>query len=80
VVCTKGELVLGNAANANALAKLEKDLVNAKQNGAFQNIDYRIQELQEWSVEPTNLEKPAQNSDLPFDANPSSDGIWDNWG
>jgi hypothetical protein len=80
VVCTKGEMVLSNAANANALAKLEKDLVNAKQNGAFQNIDYRIQELQEWSVEPTNLEKPAQNSDLPFDANPSSDGILDNWG
>ena len=66
-VCTRGELILNNSANANAVTRLEKDLVNAKQNGAYQNIDYRVCELQEWTVEPTNLEKPADASgDLPF--------------
>ena len=80
-VCTRGELILPNAANANAFTRLERDLVNAKQNGAFQNTDYRVCELQEWTVEPTNLESPAGNaSGLPFEA-PSSDGgslPWDN--
>ena len=72
-VCTRGELILSNAANANALTRLEKDLVNAKQNGAYQNTDYRVCELQEWSVEPTNLDKPASDTgDMPFDA-PSAD-------
>lgn len=72
-VCTRGELILPNAANANALTRLEKDLVNAKQNGAYQNTDYRVCELQEWTVEPTNLEKPAETasesseSGLPWD-------------
>lgn len=77
-VCTRGELILSNAANANAVTRLEKDLVNAKQNGAYQNTDYRVCELQEWTVEPTNLEKPAETAgDLPFDA-PSDSGMpWD---
>ena len=77
-VCTRGELILSNSANANAVTRLEKDLVNAKQNGAYQNIDYRVCELQEWTVEPTNLEKPADTSgDMPFDA-PSEGGMpWD---
>ena len=69
-VCTRGELILPNAASANALTKLEKDLVNAKQNGAYQNTDYRVCELQEWD---TNLDKPASDTgDMPFDA-PSAD-------
>lgn len=74
-VCTRGELVLNNSANANALTRLEKDLANAKQNGAYQNIDYRVQELREYAVEPTNLEKPAEE-DLPF-ASSSSEMPWD---
>ena len=73
-VCTRGELILPNAAGANAVTKLEKDLVNAKQNGAYQNIDYRVCELQEWTVEPTNLEKPAASGDMPFDG-PSEGGM-----
>ena len=78
-VCTRGELILPNAAGANAVTKLEKDLVNAKQNGAYQNTDYRVCELQEWNVEPTNLEKPADTTgDMPFDA-PTDGGLpWDN--
>ena len=72
-VCTRGEMILPNTASTNALAKLEKDLVNAKQNGAYQNTEYRVQELQEWDIKPTNLDKPASDTgDLPFDA-PSAD-------
>lgn len=76
VVCTRGELILYNGANVNALTRLEKDLANAKQNGAYQNTDYRVCELQEWTVEPTNLEKPADD-DLPFGSAPSSEMPWD---
>ena len=78
-VCTRGELILPNAASANALTKLEKDLVNAKQNGAYQNTDYRVCELQEWTVEPTNLDKPADTTgDMPFDTTASEGGMpWD---
>jgi len=63
MVCTNGQMVLRNSAGINALSKLEKDLANAKQSGVFQNIIYKVQELQEYTVEPTNLENP---SDLPF--------------
>jgi len=75
-VCTRGELILSNAANANALTRLEKSLVNAKQNDVYQNIDYRVCELQEWTVEPTNLEKPSQDSDLPFGESSSDAMPW----
>ena len=73
-VCTRGELILRNSAGVNALTKLEKDLANAKQNGAYQNTDYKVQELQEWTVEPTNLEQAptsadsGSSSDLPWEA------------
>jgi len=73
-VCTRGELILRNSAGVNALAKLERDLANAKNNGAYQNTDYKVQELQEWTVEPTNLEQaPASadsgsSSELPWEA------------
>lgn len=77
-VCTRGELILSNSANVNAVTRLENDLVNAKQNGVYQNIDYRVCELQEWTVEPTNLEKPADSTgDMPFDAPADSGMPWD---
>ena len=72
-VCTRGEMILRNNAGTNAIAKLEKDLVASKNAGSFSNIDYRVQELQEWDVKPTNLEKSAYTTgDMPFDA-PSAD-------
>lgn len=79
-VCTRGDLILSNAANVNALTRLEKNLVNAKQNGAYQNTDYRVCELQEWTVEPTNLENPVTTSeDLPFSATATAENSmpWD---
>lgn len=77
-VCTKGDFILSNSAGTNALTKLAKDLADAKQRGSYQNTDYRVQELQEYVVEPTNLNSPSQgDSDgLPFETGSQTDDIW----
>lgn len=77
VVCTRGDLIMANSANSNAVTALERNLASAKQNGAYQNVDYRVCELQEWSVEPTNLEKKEEGGDLPFETSSSGDMPWD---
>lgn len=62
-IATRGELILRNSAGTNAIAKLEKDLKSAKDAGAYSSTEFRVQELQEWNVEPTNLDKaPAANT------------------
>ena len=69
-IATKGDLILRNSAGSNALAKADKDLTSMKENGSYPNTDFRIQELQEYSVEPTNLEAaPAGGADnsMPWD-------------
>lgn len=67
-VCTREQMMLSNSAGANAIARLERDLTNAKNNGSFSNIDYRVQELQEYSVESTNLSTPTESvSAMPWD-------------
>jgi PHP family Zn ribbon phosphoesterase len=73
-VCTREQMMLNNAAGSNAITKLANDLANAKNNGSFSNIDYRVQELQEYDVQPTNLEaapsaKGSEDSagDMPWD-------------
>ena len=72
-IASKGDLILRNNAGRGALAKLEKDLANAKSSGAYPTTEFRICELQEWTAEPTNLEKSA---DDPFASDPSSDLPW----
>lgn len=74
-VCAAYDLMLRNNSGTNALPGLEKNLVSAKQAGMYANIDYRVQELQEYTVEPTNLEKPA-DEDLPFSTS-SSELPWE---
>jgi len=64
-------MTLSNGAGSNALLKLEKTLSDAKNNGSFSNIEYKVQELAEYTVQPTNLEKPAESSDS------SGDMPWD---
>ena len=68
-IATRGELILRNSAGSNAYTKLEKDLANAKNNGAYSTTEFKVQELQEYAVEATNLEKPADEnkSDMPWD-------------
>ena len=70
-VCTAYDLMARNNVTTSGLNKLEKDLNSAKNSGMYSNVDYKVQELQEWDVEPTNLEKaPAAESsanDMPWD-------------
>ena len=69
-VCTGYDLTLRKNAGSKAIARLEKQLANAKQSGLYSAVDYRVQELQEYTVEPTNLEKPQEESsvgDMPWD-------------
>ena len=74
-VCTDADLVLPNNANGNTIAKAEKDLAGAKKANKYSKIDYRVCELQEWTVEPTNLEKPAESDD-PFPPTTSAENDW----
>lgn len=54
-IATRSGMVLHNSAGSKALEKLEKDLANAKNNGSYASTDFRVQELSEYSVEPTNF-------------------------
>lgn len=72
VICTRHDMFLRNNASSKAIAKLEKDLADAKNAGAYANIDYKVQELQEYTVQPTSFsEMPSQaedaSSDLPWE-------------
>ena len=70
-IATKGEFILRNSAGSNALSKLEKDLAAAKAAGSYSTTEFKVQALQEYTVEPTNLEKAPESSDS------SSDMPWD---
>ena len=69
-IASRGELILPNNATINAYARLEKNLANAKANGSYPNTEFKVQELQEYTVEPTNLEKAPEStssSEMPWD-------------
>lgn len=61
-IATRNGMVLHNSAGSKALEKLEKDLANAKNNGSYASTDFRVQELSEYSVEPTNLSSAPTTS------------------
>lgn len=70
-VAAREDLILSNSAGSNAIAKLESRLTEMKNNGSFPSTEFKVQELAEYSVQPTNLEKPAESSsdsgDMPWD-------------
>lgn len=72
-IATKGDFILRNSAGSNAYAKLEKDLKSAKDAGSYATTDFEVCELKEWTVEPTDLSKPASeasasdNNKMPWD-------------
>lgn len=68
VIATRGDFILRNTAGATAYAKLEQNLTNAKLNGAYSTTEFKVQELKEYAVEATNLEKPVEESgEMPWD-------------
>lgn len=62
-VITRDQFVLPNYAGAKAYAKLEKDLLNAKQSGSWPTTELKVQELAEWDVKPTDLSQSAPADD-----------------
>lgn len=74
-VITRNGMVLPNYAGSKAIAHLEKDLMKAKNAGSFSTTELRVQELSEFSVEPTNLDTDND----PLGGNSSSQGgmPWD---
>lgn len=70
-ICTGYDLMLRNNSSTSALPGLERNLASAKQSGMYSTTDFRVQELQEYNVEATNLEKSVESSN-------SSDAMpWD---
>lgn len=62
-ICTRNGMILHNSAGSNALAKLEKELNNAKDRGSYANTEFKVQELAEYNVEATDLSSaPAENN------------------
>lgn len=70
-VATRGNMILANNAGSRAIARLEKELADAKAAGSYATTDFRVQELSEYTVEPTNLNAaPAaeeSTGDMPWD-------------
>lgn len=74
-VATRSGMILPNYAGSNAYAKLEKDLMNAKNVGAYATTEFKVQELAEYSVEATDLSS-SKDDVFGTDSN-SSDMPWD---
>lgn len=71
VVCTNADFVMSGNASQTVVAKVEKDLASAKNNGKYANIEFRVGELEEYKVTPTNLAQPAAQA-----APAVSDDFW----
>ena len=66
-ISTKGDLITFSNPGAKALAKLEKKLASVKNSGMYTTTEFRVGPLQEWTVEPTNLEDvESPSEDDPF--------------
>lgn len=63
-IASREGLFLRNSAGDKALAKLENTLNQAKDNGAYANTIFKVQELQEFNVNATDLSTPQSNDPL----------------
>lgn len=62
-IASRNGMILRNSAGSNALLRLEKNLQTAKDRGSYANTDFRVQELAEYTVTPTDLSSaPASSS------------------
>ncbi len=61
-VASREDLILHNSAGSLAVTKVASRLAEMKNNGSFANTDFRVQELAEYDVQPTNLEQPASDN------------------
>jgi hypothetical protein len=75
-ICTNEQMTLNNAAGIKGYTRLEKNIANAKARGSFANVIYKVAELAEFSLQPTNLEQaPAETAEAPSESD--NDMPWD---
>ena len=74
-VATRSGMVLRNNAGSKALVKLEKELADAKDNGAYASTEFKVQELAEYDVKATDLNAAPASTDTSSDA---VDDFWNN--
>lgn len=75
-VATKAGMVLHNSAGSNALARLEKELANAKNAGSYSTTEFCVQELSEFTVTPTNLDKATADNSTQGSEDSSDEMPW----
>ena len=73
-IATRNGMILSNSAGSKALARLEKDLANAKDNGSYASTEFAVQELTEYNVQATNLNTAPVETGT---ASGSGDMPWD---
>lgn len=77
-VASRSTMFLYNNAGSKAYEKLEKELTNAKDNGSYSTTEFKVQELAEYNVEPTDLSSASENSAADASENSAgSDMPWD---
>lgn len=54
-IATRENLILYNNAGQNAYSRLENELNRLKDNGSYPTTDFKVQELSEYSVQPTDF-------------------------
>lgn len=73
-IATRSGLFLRNSAGERAIAKLDNTLKEAKNSGAYPTTEFKVQELQEFSVKATDLS--TNNDPLGSDSDSSDDNPW----
>lgn len=73
-IATRNGMILSNSAGSKALARLEKELANAKDNGSYASTEFAVQELTEYNVQATNLNAASVETGT---ASGSGDMPWD---
>lgn len=72
-VASRSDLFLANNAGVNAITKMAERLAEMKSQGSYANTEFKVQELQEYDVQPTNLESTQEaktedsSSEMPWD-------------
>ena len=71
-IATRLNMVLSNSAGSRAMEHLAKELARAKNAGSYANVDFRVQELAEYTVEATDLSAGVETTsseagDMPWD-------------
>lgn len=61
--------------NTTDYSKLDADLQERKNSGAYPNVEFVVGDLREYNVESTDFSKPSE--DLPFSAGGSDSSPWD---